>query len=1039
MSTSSKLTFPEHRCDGCKQLITTCIALQRHVKNENYKEDCKNNWNKTKCVYRNILANANFKYIDIWLKSDKYRCDNDLILYLDKCIDFENAFAKIQAEINTIVKIIIDRRGVIFGGFNRDYLIYNNPIVSKKCDELTGTKFFTSVYETNGCETNGCETSVYETSGCETSVYGRKFRDFKDFDICVANKFQLETIISSFKTMGYKWLSDPEIKSSIVEFEAIKGNLLKDGFTFLFDIVICDDRTKLVKDFSCNLLEYGYPLPECENPDLWGSPRRLSTEGGGGEFILTTRGILTDLTRGITYKLPTFVRGKYDDNQKHNTRLIRLSKQYEIKDWTSLFPIITNTHTQNKLNKYTLDFVGNHFFGKGKHDVTTCESKELYDEFEIVDEIKQETIVVDKNLQEAINKVNEWIKTGNVNKELDLSYMRLTSLPALPKNLQKLWCYNNQLTSLPDLPNTLEELGCSYNNLTSLPTLPNTLQILDCSYNNLTSLPTLPNTLQILDCSGNKLTSLRLPHNLQELICWNNELTSLPDLPHTLQRLYCTSNKLTSLPNLPNSLRILYCDKHVEISFTPPTCEINHQQIELKQPENIVVDKNSQEAINRINEWIKAGDVNKLLNLSFLNLTSLPPLPNTLQKLYCHNNKLTSLPHLPNSLQELVCSYNKLTSLPPLPNTLQKLYCSNNQLTSLPNLPKGLQTLSCYNNQLTSLPDLPNNLQKLYCHNNKLTSLPHLPNSLQKLICGSNQLTSLPDLPNSLQTLSCYNNQLTSLPPLPNSLQVLHCVNNQLTSLPHLPNNLQKLWCDQYMVSYFDRPPTCEINGFNPKSSIGLQENIVSKVKPEQIKTIEKTINGNNGITILRKTFVNDCITTEEQFYDDGKPKATYVYNHQKQLHGTQRGYYKITPSDLSDFYKDGSVKFQHEYVNGKRDGRQLDYDEHGKLIESVYKDGEEIKSNKYSTLLNNYPNVIDNHPNILVFTTLDEWNLFIDFIKSITTLTDLSKLSLFSVEVGYRTEFKRLLTEQFKKLLNDIKQPTPDDVKHIQTIVLAI
>ena len=39
----------------------------------------------------------------------------------------------------------------------------------------------------------------------------------------------------------------------------------------------------------------------------------------------------------------------------------------------------------------------------------------------------------------------------------------LTSLPTLPQNLQKLYCYSNNLTSLPSLSKNLEELTC-YNN-----------------------------------------------------------------------------------------------------------------------------------------------------------------------------------------------------------------------------------------------------------------------------------------------------------------------------------------------------------------------------------------------------------------------------------------------------------------------------------------------------------------------------------------------------------------------------------------------
>ena len=135
----------------------------------------------------------------------------------------------------------------------------------------------------------------------------------------------------------------------------------------------------------------------------------------------------------------------------------------------------------------------------------------------------------------------------------------------------------------------------------------------------------------------------------------------------------------------------------------------------------------------------------------------------------------------------LYCYYNQLTSLPPLPETLKKLYCSNNQLTSL--------------------PPLPETLEILYCQYNQLTSLPPLPETLKKLICWNNQLTSLPPLPETLEILSCSNNQLTSIPPLPETLQQLYCEDNQLMSLPPLPwglKNMEKEKLDQHSKKLVD-------------------------------------------------------------------------------------------------------------------------------------------------------------------------------------------------------------------------------------------
>jgi len=103
---------------------------------------------------------------------------------------------------------------------------------------------------------------------------------------------------------------------------------------------------------------------------------------------------------------------------------------------------------------------------------------------------------------------------------------------------------------------------------------------------------------------------------------------------------------------------------------------------------------------------------------------------------------LTYLPDLSRfkQLTHLFCSYNQLTSLPPLNNTLTHLSCYYNQLTELPPLNDNLKRLNCYYNQLTELPPLNNKLTLLYCYDNKLTWLPPLNNNLEKLSCYDNNI-----------------------------------------------------------------------------------------------------------------------------------------------------------------------------------------------------------------------------------------------------------------------------------------------------------
>lgn len=113
------------------------------------------------------------------------------------------------------------------------------------------------------------------------------------------------------------------------------------------------------------------------------------------------------------------------------------------------------------------------------------------------------------------------------------------------------------------------------------------------------------------------------------------------------------------------------------------------------------------------------------LNYSGQDLIELPELPDTLEMLYCRNNKLYKLPELPINLKLISCGKNNLTSLPKLPDTLETLSCTDNYLTKL-NVPDNLQSLSCGNNydlfELNFSEYKPITLKTLDCHN---TSLPY--------------------------------------------------------------------------------------------------------------------------------------------------------------------------------------------------------------------------------------------------------------------------------------------------------------------------
>ncbi|EJK0342883.1 T3SS effector E3 ubiquitin-protein ligase IpaH7.8, partial [Shigella sonnei] len=96
-------------------------------------------------------------------------------------------------------------------------------------------------------------------------------------------------------------------------------------------------------------------------------------------------------------------------------------------------------------------------------------------------------------------------------------------------------------------------------------------------------------------------------------------------------------------------------------------------------------------AFNRLSQCFQNQEA--VLNLSDLNLTSLPELPKHISALIVENNKLTSLPKLPAFLKELNADNNRLSVIPELPESLTTLSVRSNQLENLPVLPNHLTSL----------------------------------------------------------------------------------------------------------------------------------------------------------------------------------------------------------------------------------------------------------------------------------------------------------------------------------------------------------
>lgn len=126
-----------------------------------------------------------------------------------------------------------------------------------------------------------------------------------------------------------------------------------------------------------------------------------------------------------------------------------------------------------------------------------------------------------------------------------------------------------------------------------------------------------------------------------------------------------------------------------------------------------------------IEQWKFYNDYDKTLDISGLELTSLPKLPHNVRRLCCENNNIEEIEtkELPKNLEVLNCARNKLKYLPELPEMLSILICSHNQINGLPDIPKYLTNLVCSFNDLSDIlgpgkDKLSESLVYLDCSNN---------------------------------------------------------------------------------------------------------------------------------------------------------------------------------------------------------------------------------------------------------------------------------------------------------------------------------
>jgi hypothetical protein len=183
----------------------------------------------------------------------------------------------------------------------------------------------------------------------------------------------------------------------------------------------------------------------------------------------------------------------------------------------------------------------------------------------------------------------------------------------------------------------------------------------------------------------------------------------------------------------------------------------------------------------------KPGDL-ITLDLSGINISYLPTMPDGTTRLNFSNNKIKTMKLIPYFLTYINLSSNVLESLPPLPNKLETLILSKNGLLELPELPKSLTYLNISENRLKILPKLPPKLEFLDVNSNNLKTLPELPDSLNYVNASSNNITNIGKLSKNLNTLLLKSNKLKDVPVIPESLKVLDISYNKFEKLPNIPD-----------------------------------------------------------------------------------------------------------------------------------------------------------------------------------------------------------------------------------------------------------
>ncbi|EFC3038635.1 leucine-rich repeat domain-containing protein [Escherichia coli] len=143
---------------------------------------------------------------------------------------------------------------------------------------------------------------------------------------------------------------------------------------------------------------------------------------------------------------------------------------------------------------------------------------------------------------------------------------------------------------------------------------------------------------------------------------------------------------------------------------------------------------------------------NNELDLSYLFLGSVPPLPEWIEMLYLSDNQLDSV-QVPESCKELGLDSNNLTEFPQVPDGITLISVNNNLISHIDSFPPKIKEIYIRHNKLSQIPEIPDTTTVFDCGCNKIQEIRYFPKNLEKALIEYNNIEVVPAIHSKLKLL----------------------------------------------------------------------------------------------------------------------------------------------------------------------------------------------------------------------------------------------------------------------------------------------